>query len=298
MWDAFVANSKNATFLFYRDYMEYHADRFEDHSLLFYFNNSLVALLPAHVCGSQVCSHNGLSYGGFLTSTKMKTERMLHVFDASISYFREAGFTAFKYKSIPYIYHQAPAQEDLYALFKHGATVLRRDELSVIHQGQPVSFSRTRRWEVKKALKFGWDIRESLDFETFMRLTEILLKEKYNTKPVHSTVEITKLANLFPDNIKLHVAANNGNIEAGVIIYETQTVAHCQYIGSTEFGRKNGALSVLLDALISQVYSSKAFFDFGSSIDGSEIGFNSRLVKYKESYGGRTIVHDHYLLKL
>ena len=33
-WDAFVRKSKNATFLFYRGYMDYHADRFEDFSLM------------------------------------------------------------------------------------------------------------------------------------------------------------------------------------------------------------------------------------------------------------------------
>ena len=34
-WDAFVKTSKNGTFLFMRDYMEYHNDRFIDYSLLF-----------------------------------------------------------------------------------------------------------------------------------------------------------------------------------------------------------------------------------------------------------------------
>ena len=35
VWDSFVATSKNGTFLFMRDYMDYHADRFADHSLMF-----------------------------------------------------------------------------------------------------------------------------------------------------------------------------------------------------------------------------------------------------------------------
>ena len=35
-WNAFVAESKNGTFLFNRGYMDYHADRFVDHSLMFY----------------------------------------------------------------------------------------------------------------------------------------------------------------------------------------------------------------------------------------------------------------------
>ena len=34
LWDGFVALSKNATFLHYRDYMDYHSDRFSDFSLM------------------------------------------------------------------------------------------------------------------------------------------------------------------------------------------------------------------------------------------------------------------------
>ena len=35
-WDDFVKVSKNGTFLFLRAYMDYHSDRFQDHSLMFY----------------------------------------------------------------------------------------------------------------------------------------------------------------------------------------------------------------------------------------------------------------------
>ena len=34
-WDCFIANSRNGTFLFFRNYMDYHSDRFIDNSLLF-----------------------------------------------------------------------------------------------------------------------------------------------------------------------------------------------------------------------------------------------------------------------
>ena len=46
-WDNFVSAAKNGVFLFYRDYMEYHSDRFQDHSLLFFNDGRLVGLFPA-----------------------------------------------------------------------------------------------------------------------------------------------------------------------------------------------------------------------------------------------------------
>ena len=50
-WNSFVAASKNGTFLFDRRYMDYHADRFTDHSLMIYRRGKLYALLPANVSG-------------------------------------------------------------------------------------------------------------------------------------------------------------------------------------------------------------------------------------------------------
>ena len=48
-WDDFVKVSRNGTFLFLRSYMDYHSDRFQDHSLMFYNEkNRLIAVLPAN----------------------------------------------------------------------------------------------------------------------------------------------------------------------------------------------------------------------------------------------------------
>ncbi|MGA9639546.1 MAG: FemAB family protein, partial [Flavobacterium sp.] len=47
-WNDFISQAKNATFLFHRDFMEYHQDRFEDYSLMVFDNEKLVAVLPAN----------------------------------------------------------------------------------------------------------------------------------------------------------------------------------------------------------------------------------------------------------
>jgi len=53
-WNVFIENSKNGTFLFQRDFMEYHKDRFEDFSLLVYFKKKLVCVLPANIYGNKI----------------------------------------------------------------------------------------------------------------------------------------------------------------------------------------------------------------------------------------------------
>ena len=65
-WNEYVAKARNATFLFMREYMDYHSDRFCDHSLMFFKDGKLYALLPAHVSGDVLCSHLGLTYGGLI----------------------------------------------------------------------------------------------------------------------------------------------------------------------------------------------------------------------------------------
>ena len=298
-WDAFVAGSKNATFLFFRDYMEYHAHRFTDHSLLFYRKDKLVALLPANERGREITSHGGLTYGGLLTDVSMKVEVMLQVFEAMVLYFRQQGYTIIKYKTIPHIYHQSPAEEDLYALFRFNATLYRRDVLSVIEQNSLVKYNTMRKRRLKVASKFQWGVQRSFQFDVFVQLTEHLLEEKYNAGPVHSADEITKLAMLFPDSIKLFVASKAGELGAGIMIYETATVARCQYIATSEAGRAGGALDVLMHHLLTEVYPTKEYFDLGGSMDKlQQNGLNSTLLVNKESYGARAVVHDYYTIAL
>ena len=55
--------------------MEYHKDRFDDYSLMiFNVNNKLVAILPAHKVDSVLYSHQGLTYGGLVLSSKVILE--------------------------------------------------------------------------------------------------------------------------------------------------------------------------------------------------------------------------------
>ena len=299
VWDAFVANSKNATFLFYRDYMEYHANRFLDHSLLFFHKNKLLALLPASEQGSEVVSHGGLSYGGILTGASMKVELMLKVFSVMTEYYKQHRFINIIYKTIPHIYHRLPAEEDLYALFKYKAQLYRRDILAVLEDNRVQKYNQLRRRQLKKAQAYSWQVEQSFCFQEFLELKARLLKEKYNARPVHTVEELKSLAARFPDNIKLFTATKDDELGAGVVVYDTETAAHCQYIATSGGGREQGALDAVFNFLLTEVYASKKYFDFGASMDdGQKNGINASLLSNKESYGGRAVMHDFYTIAL
>jgi hypothetical protein len=298
-WDEFVGRARNGVFLFRRDYMEYHADRFTDASLLFLDEaGRIVALLPASINGETVSSHGGLTFGGFITDDGMKVALMLELFNAAKAHLGERGIATLIYKAIPHIYHRVPAEEDLYALYRHGARLFRRDVSSTVLMQERLPFSKGRKYAVKQAQKRGLRLDRSFDFATFMAIEEELLGEKYGARPVHTAAEIELLAARFPDNIKLFAASEGAAMLAGVIIYESGQVAHAQYISATDEGKRSGALDLIISYLINEYYAHKKYFDFGISTEDQGRYLNTGLIENKQGFGGRAIVYDFYEVDL
>ena len=155
LWNGFVKSAKNGLFMFDRGFMEYHANRFVDASLMFYGDDELIALLPASRRGDELVSHGGLTYGGFVTGDKMKQHHMLDCFDALKSWCRENGIVSVDYKTVPYIYHRLPAQEDLYALYRNNASVIKIEPSSVIDFSHPVKLPKGRKAQIARFYRFG-----------------------------------------------------------------------------------------------------------------------------------------------
>ncbi len=161
-WDEFVSASKNGTFQFMRDYMDYHANRFVDFSTIVLDSRGrTVALFPANRIDSCVISHGGLSYGGMLSNSSMTTSRSLDVFAAWIAFCHGGGAGQIVYKAVPSIYHRGPADEDKYALFHFGAELYRREVLSVVDLDCPTTPQERRLRGRAKAEKSGLRVEES-----------------------------------------------------------------------------------------------------------------------------------------
>jgi hypothetical protein len=293
-WDRFVDRSKNGVFLFYRSYMEYHADRFADHSLLFFDNNKLLALLPANRREDVLVSHGGLTFGGFVTDERMRTPTMLGLFEALHEHCRAHGMTRVVYKPVPHIYHRLTAEEDLYALFVCHGRLVRRDVSSTIVMRDRPGLSKGRKWAVKRAKGNGIHVRPSGDFERFMAIEEENLRTKYGTKPTHSAAELRLLAERHPEHIKLYGAYKDDRLLGGVVVYENRHVVHAQYIATTQEGRDLAALDCVIDGLLNDIYADKMFFDFGISTEDGGKTLNVGLIENKESYGARAVAYDWY----
>jgi hypothetical protein len=293
-WNAFLDRSRNGVFLFHRDYMEYHADRFHDHSLLFLDDDRLVGLLPASEREGALTSHGGLTFGGVLSDGKMRTPLMLEVFEQLVAYLRGQGIGQLIYKAVPHIYHRVPTEEDLYALYRHGGRLFRRDVSSTILMRGREPFSKGRKWSVKRARANGLTVVRSSDFTRFMAVEEANLLEKHGVRPTHTAAELELLAKRFPKNIKLFTAQKGDEVFGGVVIYESRHVAHAQYIATTSAGRELGALDVILDHLLNEIYADIPYFDFGISTENDGKMLNLGLIGNKESFGARAVAYDFY----
>ncbi len=297
-WDALVDVSRSRNFLFRRDYMDYHQDRFQDASLLVLDGDSPVAALPANRDRETVISHGGLTFGGLLSGPELTTRRTVAALGELLEHLRGEGVRTLVYKAVPHIYDLIPAEEDLYALFVHGASLVRRDCSSALPREGRLRYTKGRRSALRDAEKSDLKVARDAEFAEFMQLEDETLRRRHGVDAVHSPEEMSMLADRFPENVKLFTARRDGVLRAGAIVYETGAVAHTQYIAGTEEGYAEHALDAVIDHLLEVEYRQKPWFDFGISTTDKGRTLNEGLVRNKESYGARAVVYDTYKVDL
>jgi len=296
-WDAAVRAARQQHFFFEHAYLDYHADRFIDASLLVLYKGRTIAALPATRHEDKIVSHGGLTFGGMLCHPSVGAARAVEAFGAALEIWRADGIRLVTVKPVPHIYHVVPAEEELFALHAHGAQLDARHISQAIRAGTNVEWSQERLRSVRRGNDADLRIGRSDAIEEFMALQREVLLRRHNVDPVHTPEEMRLLATRFPDKIKLFAAVHDGEIVAGVLVYETPTVAHAQYIAASERGHELRAQDALFAHLLAHVFTEKPWFDFGISTkrDGT---LNAGLARNKEGFGARAVLYDYYRLTL
>ena len=301
-WDGFVMKSRNSTFLFMRGYMDYHSDRFADHSLMAYRKGQLAAVLPANMAARVLYSHQGLTYGGWILAPDgLDSTEIFQLWRSWIEYCRQQEIEKIVYKPLPYIYSLRPSQEDIYMLFLSRADVIRTDISSAIDLQHNPGFNKLQRRHLKKNVgKFKSKILSAWETEKIQEYHKMLtdcLDARHAATPVHSVEELELLITRFPDNIRLWTIyeKEGSEMQAGVVAFITPVCVHCQYIATTEKGRTHDILASLFEEMVAY-YGEKGFryFDFGiSNEDGGRL-LNPGLNRQKTSYGGSGVAYTRY----
>lgn len=295
IWNNFNRHSKNHLFMFDRNYMDYHKDRFQDHSLMFFNDDELIALFPACQKDAVIQSHGGLTFGGIVSNDKMKQHTMNDCFDVLVEYARHNNINKIIYKTIPHIYHTQPSEEDRFSLFAWNAKLVTVDVSTFLNLSSPLKMPKGRKSQISRARREGVQIVVLTGedaYKTFIDLENEVLEERHDTHAVHTASELKMLHDRFPDNIHLYAALKDGKMIGGTVVYEYEEVVHTQYMATNEEGRTIGALDLCVSTIIENYRNNKKWLDFGISTEHGKIYLNEGLVSQKEGFGGRTGVYE------
>lgn len=298
-WDTFVDASKNGTFLLRRDYMDYHSDRFLDASMMVVDPAGRIeALLPASAHGTELRSHGGLTYGGLIMSARTTAQQPLEWLPMIARRAADLGFDSLIYKPTPHIYHRLPAEEDLYAIWRMGARLSARNLSTAVLLPDAVA-SRLGKRARRRAERFGIVVEPTHRVEDFWQIIVDDRRVRHDAVPVHSAVEMQRLADLFPDNILMFKAVREGRTVAGAVMFVTRPdgVIHLQYAAGNAEGMETYAVDCIYHHVVFDLLPHARWFDFGTSNEDGGRYLNTGMTAHKEEFGGRSVVYDTYQIK-
>lgn len=302
-WERLCGEAPNASFLHRRAFLAYHGDRFIDRSLVLLDGERWLGVLPAaqHPATPELVeSHPGITYGGIIHDGALRGERLIEAMQLAALHYATLGHRRFRYKPLPHIYHQAPMQDDLYALFRLGATRVRCELSACIDLAHPLPPSERRRRGLAKARRAGLRCESGPGHAAALwRVLEDNLQRKHASRPVHSLAEIEGLAARFPKEIGFHVALSGEHVVAGVVSFAVGPVWHLQYIASSEVGQEVCALDALMAHLLAQARAAgRRYFDFGTSNEDQGRVLNGGLYRFKCEFGAGGVACETYQIEL
>jgi hypothetical protein len=303
-WESVVARSCHATMLHTRRFISYHRDRFHDCSAVIEDRRGrIVGVFPAAVDladPGMVVSHPGLTYGGVVHDGSVLGAPMIDVINGLVGHYRSRGFRRLRYKVVPAIYHSAPSDDDLYALFRLGAHLCRCDLSAAVNLSHRGRISHSRPQRRRRAEAAGVSIKETWDEITgFWRVLEANLARRHGAAPVHSLEEINTLHSWFPEDILLITAKIGPVLAGGTILFSAGPVLHSQYTATSEEGRACFAIDPIYERAINLAGErSYRYFDFGTSTVDEGRSLNQDLYHFKVSFGAGGIAYNHYEIAL
>ncbi|GAB2775909.1 hypothetical protein HNQ93_002031 [Hymenobacter luteus] len=291
VWDKFIDDSINGTFLFRRSFMDYHKDRFSDKSYMVWNKENLIAVFVAAVPKNAsnhhvLIAHPGLTYGGLVYKCDIKYEQLENVFNSLVAKIKSDGFEKIVIKPVARVFCKEYSEAQEFYFYKNNFEIICRDVNSVINLNNPLRLTKARRKNIRKASATGVVIQKNDSLIEFWDIMSDSLMKTHSVKPVHTVDEMYGLIKNNPDNIRLYTASINDKIVGGTLLFidAARGFVHSQYTHANEEGRS----ARVIDALV--VYAAEVAkqegilkFSFGISTVNSEVNYG--LLSQKEDFG-------------
>lgn len=307
LWERFVLASNNGTIFNTRRFLSYHPiDRFRDCSLIFKKGRRWLAVMPAAVVENDrekiLVSHPGATMAGPIFKSTTSIKDTFFAVESLLAFAKAHGLSGIKLTLPPVIYHARPGNYFDFALLDYGFTYEKREVSSVIPldfagKDTLLTFSSESRRAVRKAMKSGVLVEESDDFAGFYAILHRNLELRHNVRPTHSLNELLQLKRLFPEEIKLFAAMAEGEMIAGVVIFEcNDRVALAFYISHREDKQKYRGVNLLFYEMTRwAIRRHFKFLDFG--IFTVNMKPNWGLARFKESFGALGVFRETLVQK-
>ncbi len=312
-WDNFVRNkSLNGTFLHTRSFFNHNPLNIaDDHSLLVYKKNQLVAVFPAVLLtdktGKKVWnSHLRSTFGGIVILREVGIKDAIEIVDAIVEHGRKIGVGQILICNPFRIVNNALTDEIDYALWKSGFDLNYREIEVTIDLSGKYETDIKRRYEKGARSNITKAHKEvvtgfSDQYEEFWPILEENLKQKHGVKPVHTIEEFRSLMNLLHSGeIKLVTSKVGEKIVCGIVLFDfNKSVLHCQYIGARMEYQNIRPVNAAIDFIIrwgNQNYY--RYLNLGKPTSDSGLVFNEGLAHFKESFGGRSTLRESMVLNI
>ncbi len=313
-WDDFVENTaRNSTFLHTRKFFRHNPINQElDSSLIFLKNSNILCVIPAvlqQINGRVIWnSHAYATYGGFVAADKLSVEDALEVIDLTIQQAGKHKADEIVVRNPFRVFYKVPTDETDYAMWTKGFQILRRDvEITLPLEGFTVQsvyslYNGKTRNAVRKAEKENIKIRVSRDFSEYWQILRLNLASKHDAEPIHSLEQFQHLEKLVGEkHIKFFGAYLDDRLIAGIIVFVLNKQAvHAQYIAGLQEFLSLRPINLLIHQIsVWAIENNFQYFNLGMCTDPGGSGLNLGLCKFKEGFGGRSILREtmHLILK-
>lgn len=312
-WNDFVENkTRNGTFLHTRKFFRHNsANQESDSSLIFQKNSNIICVLPAvlqNIKGRAIWnSHAYSTYGGFVVSNKLGVQEAIEIIDLTIRIAKEKSFDEIVVRNPFRIFNSIPTDETDYAMWLRGFQISRRDvEIALPLAGfnaQTIDslYDGNTRNAVRQAERAGIEVKITEDYPRFWEILAQNLSEKHEAKPTHTLEQFQLLESLVgKDKVKFFGAYLENKLIAGVVLFVVNKQAvHAQYIaGLQEFQRIRPINLLIHQISVWAVENGFRYFNLGMTNEPDGSGINSGLCKFKEGFGGRSVLRETMRLVL
>ena len=284
IWNDFIDRSVNGTFLLHRDFMDYHQDRFKDHSLLIFNEGVLICCISAHTVHDSIYSHRGLSYGGLILN-KISAQNIDIVLELFVEYVKGLAFAKAELQLPPLSYNTIN-NEIATSLKCFGFKQNRVLHNQYIRLDEEIKISPKKSIGYRNGKFQDITIEKGTDFKSFWNLVLIpQLESRHASKPVHSVEEIELLHSRFPEQIIQHNAWRDGELLAGITFFIKDKVVKSQYAASSLKGMKTDAVGFLYMEAMKE-FKEKGFviMDYGP-VNERDGAINEGLLRFKKQLG-------------